>query len=151
MRGDLAILALIKNQRLRVDAEAGLVYATKSNTPDKPIGTLTKKGYLRACINICGQQMHFMVHRIVWVSVYGPLPPNHQIDHGPAGKAVNRITNLEAVTGLENMRRAARAGMTNGGWRDGPRNPRTGQFISKKAAGRLIDGVEHSAMPEVQS
>ena len=72
MFGDLAILALIEGGRLRVEPAAGLFYAPRSNTPDKPIGSLTKKGYLRACINVGGKQMHFMVHRIVWVSVHGP-------------------------------------------------------------------------------
>jgi HNH endonuclease len=144
---DALIISIINAGRLRVDTEHGLVYALKSNTPDKPIGTLTAKGYLRACINFEGRQVHAMIHRIVWVSENGPVPEGHQIDHGQGGKPFNGIENLEAVTGAENMRRAARDGLTNGGWRDGPRDPSTGQFVGKRVAGRLLDGVEHNGMP----
>lgn len=151
MRGDLAILALISDGRIRVDAETGLVYAPKSNTPAKPVGAVTRKGYLRACITMGGRQMHFMVHRIVWVSVNGPLPPKHQIDHHDTNKQNNRIGNLEAVTGRVNMSRAKLAGLTNGGWKDGPRDPTTGQFIGKKRAGRLLDGRLHDQFPQVTS
>jgi len=146
MRGDLAILSLIEAGRLRVDAEAGDVFAPKSNTPDKPIGALTAKGYLRACINVGGKQMHFMVHRIVWVSVNGPVPPGHQIDHGDTVKSNNRIGNLEAVPGAVNMARAKAAGLFRGvGRKDGVRDAK-GRF-GKKAAGRLLDGVEHNGVP----
>ncbi|MEJ0093296.1 MAG: HNH endonuclease signature motif containing protein [Methylocella sp.] len=144
MHGDLAIIALIECGRLRVDAEAGHVYAPKSNNPDKPIGCLTKKGYLRACVSVGGKQMHFMVHRIVWVSVHGPLPEGHQVDHGVAGKAVNRITNLDAVTGTENMSRAARDGkFAHVGRRDGIRDI-AGRF-GKKTVSRHLAAKESAS------
>lgn len=146
MRGDLAILALIERGRLQVDAEAGLVYAPKSNNPGKPVGALTKKGYLRACITLAGKQMHFMVHRIVWVSVNGPLQPGHEIDHADTIKDNNQIDNLEAVPGRVNIARAKAAGLfRSNGRKDGIRD-RKGQF-GKKAAGRLLDGREWSEFP----
>lgn len=145
MRGDLAILSLIESGRLRIDADAGLVYAPKSNTPEKPIGAVTKKGYLRACITVSGKQMHFMVHRIVWVAVNGPVPPGHQVDHNDTDKQNNRIGNLEAVTGTVNMGRAAAAGLCKGGRTDGIRDNK-GRF-GKKRAGRLLDGVQHDGYP----
>jgi HNH endonuclease len=146
MRGDLAILALIEAGRLRVDTSEGLVYAPRSNTPSKPIGALTSKGYLRACITLGGRQMHFMVHRIVWVSANGPVPRGFQIDHGKEGKAVNRIQNLDCVTGPENMRRAVRDGkFTHVGRRDGIRDM-AGRFDFKRA-GRTLDGVTHNTFP----
>jgi hypothetical protein len=60
---DQEIIGLIAAGRLRVDPQLGHVYAPRSNTPDKPIGALTSKGYLRACINVGGKQRHFMLHR----------------------------------------------------------------------------------------
>lgn len=151
MTNDEMIVALIAEGRLRVDADRGLVYAPRSNTPDKPVGSLTKKGYVRVCIQRDGRQKHFMLHRIIWVSVHGPLAPGHEVDHGPAGKTVNCIANLEAVAGAENLGRARRDGkLGRGGWRDAPRDPQNGQFVGKRAAGRLLDGVEHNAMPEVR-
>lgn len=150
MRGDLAILALIEQRRLYVDAEQGLVYAPKSNTPSKPVGALTAKGYLRACVTLGGKQMHFMVHRIIWVAVNGPVPPGYQVDHRDTDKSNNCIANLEAVTGRVNIARAKAAGLFSGNGRtDGIRDS-NGQF-GKKAAGRLLDDIEHNSMPEGRS
>ena len=149
MRGDLAILSMIETGRLRVDVERGLVFAAKSNTPDKAVGSLTSKGYLRVCVTCGGAQVHFMAHRIVWVSVNGPVQTGEQIDHLNGNKTDNRLCNLEAVAGRENMRRAARDGLTKGGWREALRDPQTGQFLTKRAAGRLLDGVEHNAFPVI--
>lgn len=144
---DQMILDLIAVGRLRVDAEAGLVYAPKSNTPGKPVGAQTKKGYLRLCTNIAGRQHHFMVHRIVWVSVNGPVPDGHEVDHIDRVKTDNRISNLEAVPGSVNMDRAVKAGaFQNVGRRDGIRDEK-GRFGFKSRAGRLLDGREHSEMP----
>lgn len=110
---DQIIVRLLEAGRLRVDFETGNVFAPKSNTPDKPIGTLTAKGYLRACINFDGRQVHVMLHRVVWIAANGVPPVTHQIDHGPRGKAINALSNLEAVPGPENMRRAAASGLLN--------------------------------------
>lgn len=146
MRGDLAIVALIKSGRLRVDAEAGLAYAPRSNTPNKPIGAVTKKGYLRACVTVDGKQMHFMVHRIVWVSIHGPVPLDHQVDHHDTDKRNNRISNLEAIPALINMRRAKEAGLCRANGRtDGIRDAK-GRF-GKKAAGAMLDGREWREFP----
>jgi hypothetical protein len=147
MTHDELILSLISGGRLRVDAGCGMVYAPKSNTPNKPCGAVTKKGYLRVCINIAGKQKHFMIHRIVWVSVKGPVPAEHEIDHENTIKSDNRIENLEAVTGIENMQRGAKNGcFRNVGRRDGIRDEK-GRF-SKKAAGHLLDGQEWNELPE---
>lgn len=136
---DQEIMTLIAAGRLRIDAVSGLVFAPRSNTPDKPVGALTQKGYLRACINVDGKQRHFLVHRIVWVSVHGPIPHGREIDHGNRIKTDNRIENLEAVPGAVNMERAKRAGAFCGvGRSDGIRDDK-GRF-GKKAAGRLLDG-----------
>jgi hypothetical protein len=140
------ILGLIDARRLRVDAEQGLVFALRSNTPDKPAGAETAKGYLRVCLTVNGRQQHFMAHRIVWVSVNGPLPDGLEIDHRNRDKKDNRISNLEAVPGAVNMDRARRAGaFRHVGRRDGVRDSK-GRF-GKKAAGRLLDGRTWDEVP----
>lgn len=146
---DGLIVTLIAMGRLCVDAANGLVFAPQSNTPTKPCGALTRKGYLRVCVSVNGKQAHLLAHRIVWVSQHGPLPEGHEVDHVNTIKTDNRLTNLESVTGPENMRRGA----TNGcfervGRRDGIRDSK-GRF-GKKAAGRLLDGRTWDEMPEVQ-
>ena len=144
---DELILSLLSDSRLRVDTKAGLVYAPRSNTPSKAIGARTGKGYLRACINVDGRQRHFMVHRIVWVSVHGPVPDGWQVDHVNRRKADNRIVNLEAVPGAVNMRRAKLAGaFAHVGRKDGIRDEK-GRF-AKKRAGRLLDGREWHEFPD---
>lgn len=146
---DSIIKRLLDEARLRVDLETGEVFAPRSNTPCKPIGTLTRKGYLRACINVDGKQVHVMLHRVVWICAHGVPEPQLQIDHGPRGKSCNAPSNLEAVTGVENMRRATVAGAFQGvGRRDGIRDHK-GRF-GKKIAGRLLDGIEHNGFPEVR-
>lgn len=146
---DAFIVALIEAGRIRVDAENGLVFAPKSNTPEKPVGARTKKGYLRLCVSIEGRQRHFMVHRIVWVSVHGPLPPRHEVDHKDRVKTNNRIANLESVPGRINLDRAVEAGaFKNVGRKDGIRDAK-GRF-GKKRAGRELDGREWNEFPAVQ-
>jgi hypothetical protein len=138
---DYAILDLIARGRLRVDTTSGSVYALRSNTPEKPCGALTKKGYLRICVNDVGRQRHFMAHRIVWVAAHGPVPDGHTIDHLNTVKTDNRLVNLEAVPGLENTRRAVLVGAYVGvGRRDGIRD-------SKGRFGRKLDGRTHDGYP----
>lgn len=139
------VLRLIDIGRLRVDFETGHIYSAASNTPDRPLGALTAKGYLRVCAQVKGKQAHGLAHRIVWCAANGPVPNGMQIDHINGCKTDNRLVNLQCVTGDENMKRAAKAGLTNGGWRDGPRDPRTGRFVSK--SGRLLDGRTWDQMP----
>lgn len=140
---------LIDNGRLVVDFDTGMVFSGRSNTPSKPLGAKTDKGYMRICLSINGKQFHALTHRVVWCAAHGSVPDGMQIDHVNGNKADNRLSNLQCVSGAENMKLAAQKGLTNGGWRDGPRNPRTGQFVSKHAAGRLLDGREWNEYPEV--
>jgi hypothetical protein len=73
------------------------------------------------------------------------VPPGYQIDHADTNKQKNRIDNLEAVTGVVNMKRAAAAGLCKGGRTDGIRDGK-GRF-GKKRAGRLLDGDQHDGYP----
>ncbi len=143
---DQEIRDLISSGRLRVWEEEGLVFAPQSNTPWNPVGAMTKKGYLRICISVRGKQRHVMAHRVVYVSAFGPLPDGWEVDHMNGTKRDNRLSNLEAVSGAENMRRATMAGAFHGnGRQDGIRDEK-GQF-GKRAAGALLDGREWREMP----
>lgn len=144
---DQEIAELVGAGRLRVDHVTGLVYAPRSNTPTKPCGALTAKGYLRVCMNVDGRQRHFLAHRIVWVSANGPVPVGRTIDHVNTIKTDNRLDNLEVVSSRENMRRAAANGLyAHVGRRDGIRDER-GRF-GKKAAGRVLDGRTWDQYPD---
>lgn len=147
MTSDEMIVALIARGHLRVDANAGIAYAPRSNTPLRPLGHLTRKGYLRTGINVDGRLRRFMIHRIIWVSVHGPLPPGHEVDHlDRTAKTDNRLSRLEAVPSEENVRRATLDGaFKNNGRKDKARD-RNGRF-GKKAAGATLDGREHREFP----
>ncbi len=142
MRLEPIVQRLIAFGRLRVDYDTGDIFSPKSNTPEKPLGAMTAKGYLRVCLNIEGRQMHALAHRIVWIAANGPILDGIQIDHINGNKTENHLANLDGVPGPENMRRAAAQGLTNGGWRDGPRNPVTGQFIAKRDGRRRVRHYE---------
>lgn len=145
---DLLIVEILKEGRLKVDRDTGFVYAPHSNTPNKPLGALTSKGYLRTCINFKGRQVYVMLHRVVWIAVNGIPCEGYEIDHKNGKKSDNHPDNLEAVPGSVNMERAKLKGLCAGnGRKDGIRDNK-GRF-GKKAAGRLLDGREWNEYPEV--
>lgn len=132
MTNDESIVMLIKAGRLTVDYENGLVYSVTSNDPGKPLGAKTKKGYLRTSIQFAGETYCFMVHRIVWVSKNGPLPDGKMIDHLDTVKTNNKGSNLEAVTNVVNMDRAAKAGLFKNVGRKNIMRDDKGKFSFKK-------------------
>ncbi len=133
-KNDRIILKLQAAGRIEVCNRTGLVYAPESNTPNKPLGSKTTKGYLRTCLNWWGRQYYFMVHRVVWVAENGIPPSDLTIDHKNQNKQDNRLCNLEMITDSENRKRATAAGAYEGCGRKGniPRDNK-GKFGKKKA------------------
>ena len=68
------------------------------------------RGYLTVTLNDGSRPKRphsFCVHTLVALAFLGPRPAGHEVDHGPKGKLCNEVTNLEYVTPVENVRRAA--------------------------------------------
>lgn len=87
----------------------GLIYGRAG----EPIGASSGDGYVR----VGGRTKHTRgqyqyVHRIIWEAVNGPIPLGLEIDHLNGRKGDNRISNLEAVTRSENVRRAVALGLS---------------------------------------
>lgn len=54
-------------------------------------------GYRRVTIN--GRRV--MEHRLIWESVHGPIPPDHDIHHKNGNRSDNSIENLECIQSPE--------------------------------------------------
>ena len=65
-----------------------------------PVGYLNGSGYYNFKI---GKRKKFLVHRIIWQIVKGPIPENLQIDHIDRNKTNNKISNLRLATKNQNM------------------------------------------------
>lgn len=66
--------------------------------------TPTKKGYCSVALFFDGTRTRHYVHRIVLVAFVGPCPVGMETNHKDRAKANNRLSNLEYITGSENMR-----------------------------------------------
>jgi len=78
-----------------------------------PIGFVDKaSGYVRIGGVMAREGLPQYAHRLVWESVFGPVPPGLHIDHKNGIRNDNRISNLQAVTPYENTHLAIKR---NGG------------------------------------
>lgn len=95
--------------RFLVDPENGTVYGRLG----APIGSVHGDGYVRLRRN--SRADHQYAHRLIWETVFGPIPRGFHIDHLNGKKADNRICNLEAVSPSENVSRAVATGLAPSG------------------------------------
>lgn len=149
MRNDAIIKELLDAGRLCVDRATGQVFAPRSNTPQKPVGAITRKGYLRTCVNYAGKRFYLLVHRVVWIDSHGtPSSDEIQVNYMDTIKTHNWPDNLELATNDENMAHAKKHRLHVGcGRRDGIRDSK-GRF-RVKAAGASLDGREWHEFPAV--
>lgn len=77
-----------------IDVERGIVMRNGD-----PVGSLTGR-YLT--VRYCGS-LH-LIHRIIYESVNGAIPPGMEIDHIDHDELNNKISNLRLVSRTENMR-----------------------------------------------
>lgn len=113
---DKLIADLISDGTISVDLTAGHAFSSRSNTPTKPLGSPTKKGYIRVALTVKGKCRALMVHRIIWIAANG-IPPEStpQINHKDTCKSNNSIGNLELQTNAGNAQHAAMHGLLGKG------------------------------------
>lgn len=108
---DEVIVWLLEAGRLTVNESTGDVFSSRSNTPEKPLGARTRKGYLRTLIQIDGRAHSILLHRMVCIFAHGPAPIDRKfVNHKNALKTDNRAENLEWVSHVENMSHASAMG-----------------------------------------
>lgn len=85
------------------------------------------------------QSRPFSRHRIVAQAFLGPCPPGYQVNHKDSNPANNRVSNLEYVTGSQNILHA----VANGKWAVGEKrwNARLTADIVREMRLRYKDGV----------
>ncbi len=77
-------------------------------------------GYLQVRKVVNGTRINAGAHRLVWVANFGPIKDGHEINHINGKKADNCPSNLEQVTGSENMKHAHKTGLRD---QRGAKNP----------------------------
>lgn len=100
---------------MHYDGETGIFTRIKKTARRQKIGEIVgvncKNGYLK-----CGiKNKEYYLHTLAWLYVYGYLP--EQLDHINHDRKDNRISNLRAVSDIENsknhsMSKANTSGMT---------------------------------------
>lgn len=78
------------------------------------------------CVRVRWGKSQFLVHRIIWEMINGPIPDGMEIDHIDLDPWNNRIENLRLATHMENMAN------------QGIRNSKTGlKGVRKTLSGRF--------------
>jgi hypothetical protein len=75
------------------------------------IQRLDEKGYLSVSLNTNGYRKYMKVHRIVALNYLSNPDNKPQVNHIDGNKQNNDVSNLEWVTGSENIKHAIKAGL----------------------------------------
>lgn len=73
---------------------------------------IDRKGYHRATLTVNYRQKILGIHRMVAEAFLGPCPPGFECNHLDGDKANNTPTNLEWVTGADNVKHAWATGLS---------------------------------------
>lgn len=96
------ILRCIDERKIIVDCENGVIFSVYAQRNFKP---MTKDaGYKYLDFKFFGERRSVSVHRIVYLARHRDIPEDCVIDHIDRDRSNNRISNLRAVTQMENMK-----------------------------------------------
>jgi hypothetical protein len=66
----------------------------------KPLATIDGTGYIKTCIG--KERKQYLVHRLIWLYVFGEFPEGHHIDHKNRNRSDNRLDNLRLTNPVLN-------------------------------------------------
>jgi hypothetical protein len=72
------------------------------------------RGYHQVKLCLKPSQITFKIHKLVAVAFMGKCPDGLQVNHIDGNKDNNKLSNLEYITGTENIRHAFRLGLYKG-------------------------------------
>lgn len=75
--------------------------------------TVIRKGYMVVTLSIKGKHSQYLVHRLVAAAFIPNTEHKPQVNHIDGNKQNNCVSNLEWVTGKENMIHASKHGLLN--------------------------------------
>lgn len=97
------------------DADAGILYFKErpremfstlrgwrvwnAQNANRAVGSPNAAGYLMVRLN---KKRLYVVHRIIWEMVNGPIPDGMEVDHENTAKSDNKISNLRLATHSQN-------------------------------------------------
>lgn len=97
-----AILTGLQLGFIKVDAENAKIYNSKG-IELKQVSNFF--GYPQVQAYIAGKNTKIYVHKAVWVSVYGAVPPNMEIDHIDNNNENAKINNLQLLHWYTNLQK----------------------------------------------
>ncbi|ABM63391.1 HNH endonuclease [Erwinia phage Era103] len=101
MRYDVAV---ILRNKYNTDT-LGHVYSYKGRKPRTLKQSTLNTGHKVVNLRLDGHSVLHLVHRLVWVMHYGPIPEGYEIEHLDGNPANNAIRNLALVTHSTNIQR----------------------------------------------
>ncbi|NTW98354.1 MAG: HNH endonuclease [Geobacteraceae bacterium] len=109
---DKMIFQALQSGELVFVSATGQVFSLKSKTPNKPIGAITSRGYLRTCVRFDGDPQYIYIHRVACIAAHGmPVGRRKFVNHKNGAKSDNRPENIEWMSGIENTVHARETGL----------------------------------------
>lgn len=92
-------LNLYKEGKIEIDFKNGIVYSYLSGKFKKLCENYDIHKYKRASAGPSRKERyHILLHRLIWICIYGDIPKNIEINHKNGIKGDNKLDNLELTT-----------------------------------------------------
>jgi hypothetical protein len=103
----------------------------------RPIGTITKYGYVCVHLSVNGRKIKAMAHRIIAESLIPNITGKPHINHKDGNRSNNKISNLEWVTPKENIIHS---------WVELGRRNSKAKYVLNTATGIYYESIKEAAV-----